>query len=44
MNYHRTRHQGRDSLKDPRAEALKAETSQAGRLAARLAQLQEVSK
>lgn len=45
MNYHRTRYQGRDSLKDPRAQAVKAETSQADRLAARLAELrQAVSK
>jgi len=37
--YPSTRFKGRDSLKDPQAEALKAETSQADRLRERLAQL-----
>lgn len=44
MNYQRSRHQGRESLKNPQAQAIKASTSQADRLRARLAQLQEASK
>lgn len=41
MDFHRTRYQGRDSLKDPQAQAIKAETPQADRIAARLAQLRQ---
>lgn len=41
MDYYRTRYQGRDSLRDPRAEAVKAETSQADRLRERLEQLRQ---
>lgn len=44
MDYHRGRYQGRDSLKDQQAQAIKAETTQADRLRARLAQLRPVSQ
>jgi len=44
MNYYPSRYKNRDSLKDPKAQAMKAETSQADRLRARLAQLKEASK
>lgn len=41
MDYYRSHYQGRDSLRDPKAQALKAETPQADRLRERLAQLQQ---
>lgn len=44
MNYQRGRYQGRESLRDQQAQAIKAATPQADRIAARLAQLQEASK
>lgn len=44
MDYQRSRYQGRDSLRDPATQALKAEASQADRIAARLEQLKQASK
>lgn len=38
-NYPRTSYQGRPSLRDPKAEAVKGEQTQAQRIAERLAQL-----
>lgn len=44
MNYYPSRYQGRDSLKDPQAQALKGETTQADRIRERLAQLRQGSQ
>lgn len=41
MNYYPSRYQGRDSLKDPQTQAIKAETTQADRLRERLEQLRQ---
>jgi hypothetical protein len=41
MDYYRSRYQGRASLRDPKAEALKAETPQADRLKERLEHLRQ---
>jgi hypothetical protein len=44
MDYSRSRYQGRESLKDQQAQAIKAATPQVDRIRARLAQLAEASK
>jgi hypothetical protein len=41
VEYYPRRYKSRDSLKDPKAQVLKAETSQADRFSERLAQLRQ---
>jgi hypothetical protein len=41
VEYYPRRYKNRDSLKDPKAQAIKAETSQADRIRERLAQLRQ---
>lgn len=41
MTFYPSRYQGRDSLKDPQAQAVKGETTQADRIRERLAQLRQ---
>jgi hypothetical protein len=44
MNHYPSRYQGRDSLKDPQTQAIKAETTQADRLRERLEQLRQSAR